>query len=198
MTATGTQEGEAAARVQSLIALGSNLGDRRAILHSAIAQLAAEPQVRILKVSGLYETAPVGGPDGQGAFFNAALLALSPLSAPDMLALLHRIEAEHARERRVHWGPRTLDLDLLMHGSIVTCGQDLCVPHPRMHKRGFVMVPVCDIAPNLVHPKLARSMRGLKAALPEDALELELVSANWCDDLLPATEQRPETENPPS
>lgn len=155
-----------------LVALGSNLGDRLANLRAGIDALRAADGVEVVEVSPVYETAPVGGPDEQGPYLNAALAADTTLPAADVLALLHRIEAQQERERVVRWGPRTLDLDLLVHGDLVVDRDDLEVPHPRMHERRFVMVPVCDVAPDLVHPVLGRTMRDLLAALPVEPGDL--------------------------
>lgn len=165
-----------------LIALGSNLSDRLENVRAGVAEIRRAAGIEIVAVSPLYETAPVGGPDDQGPYLNAALAVDTTLGAAELLALLHRIEAGRERQRVVHWGPRTLDLDLLVHGDLVTesggeidsktggaagtGGGTLQVPHPRMHERRFVMVPVCDIAPDLVHPRLARTMRDLLADLP--------------------------------
>lgn len=149
-----------------LIALGSNLGDRLENVRAGVAEIRRAAGIEIVAVSPLYETAPVGGPDDQGPYLNAALAVDTTLGAAELLALLHRIEAGRERQRVVHWGPRTLDLDLLVHGDLVTESTALQVPHPRMHERRFVMVPVCDIAPDLVHPRLARTMRDLLADLP--------------------------------
>lgn len=156
----------------SLIALGSNLGDRLDNLHAGVAGLRADVDLDVVAVSSVYETAPVGGPEGQGPYLNAALAVETTLEAPELLALLHRIEAGRERERLVHWGPRTLDLDLLVHGDLVVDGPGLHVPHPRMHERRFVMVPVCDIAPDLVHPRLGRTMRDLLDDLPVEPGDL--------------------------
>jgi 2-amino-4-hydroxy-6-hydroxymethyldihydropteridine diphosphokinase len=168
---------------RSLVALGSNLGDRLANLDAAVAALAATDGVDVVAVSGLYETAPVGGPGGQGPFLNAALAAETTLSPDRLLALLHRIEESRERRREVHWGPRTLDLDLLLHGdTVIDGGSDagtLRVPHPRLHERRFVLVPVCDIAPDVVHPVLGRSMRDLLADLPVEPGDLTLLTAAW-------------------
>jgi 2-amino-4-hydroxy-6-hydroxymethyldihydropteridine diphosphokinase len=153
-------------RTQCLIALGSNLGDRLDNLRAGVAGIDAADGIEVVTVSPLYETAPVGGPENQGPYLNAALIADTTLDAADVLALLHRIEADRERQRVVHWGPRTLDLDLLVHGDLVSDVATLEVPHPRMHERRFVMVPVCDIAPDLVHPRLGRTMLDLLADLP--------------------------------
>lgn len=162
-----------------LIATGSNLGDRLENLRAGIAALADADGIDIVAVSKLYETAPVGGPDDQGAYLNAALRAETTLPAADLLALLHRIEASRERERLVHWGPRTLDLDLLVHGELVSDDPALQVPHPRQHERRFVMVPVCDVAPDLVHPRLGRTMRDLLADLPAEPGDLTDIRDEW-------------------
>ncbi len=159
-----------------LIALGSNLGDRLDNLRAGATQIIDAPGIDVVAVSSLYETAPVGGPERQGPYLNAALAADTTLDAADLLALLHRIEASRERQRVEHWGPRTLDLDLLVHGDLVTDGDALQVPHPRMHQRRFVMVPVCDVAPDLVHPRLGRTMRDLLADLPVEPGDLSALT----------------------
>lgn len=162
-----------------VIALGSNLGDRLANVRAGYEGLAAADGVDVIAVSRLYETAPVGGPDDQGAYLNAALLAASELTARDLLALMHRIEAGRERQRTVHWGPRTLDLDLLVYGDLVSDDPALQVPHPRQHERRFVLVPVCDIAPDLVHPRLGRTMIDLLADLPVEPGGLTVIADDW-------------------
>jgi 2-amino-4-hydroxy-6-hydroxymethyldihydropteridine diphosphokinase len=165
--------------VRCIIALGSNLGDRLGNLQAAISGLAVTDGVEVIAVSELYETAPVGGPDDQGAFYNAALVAETTLAAADMLALLHHLEAECDRERVVHWGPRTLDLDLLVYGDMVSDDPALELPHPRQHLRRFVLVPVCDVAPDVVHPRLGATMRKLLAALPIEPGDLTAIGVDW-------------------
>jgi 2-amino-4-hydroxy-6-hydroxymethyldihydropteridine diphosphokinase len=165
-----------------LIALGSNLGDRLENLRAGITGIGEAAEIDIVAVSPLYETAPVGGPENQGPYLNAALTADTTLDAAELLALLHRIEASRERRRVEHWGPRTLDLDLLVHGDLVADAPGLHVPHPRMHERRFVMVPVCDVAPDLVHPRLGRTMRDLLADLPVepgDLTELTQLADSW-------------------
>ena len=164
-----------------LIALGSNLGDRLANLQAGLREIADADGVDVVAVSPIYETAPVGGPDGQGPYLNAALAADVAIDAESLLGMLHRIEEGRERSRDVYWGPRTLDLDLLVHGNLVVDTPTLQVPHPRMHERRFVMVPVCDIAPDLVHPTLGRTMRDLLADLPADPGELTRFSDTWTD-----------------
>lgn len=162
-----------------VIALGSNLGDRLANLRAGVDGLDATDGVDVVAVSRLYETAPVGGPDDQGAYYNAALVADVELGAAEMLALLHRIEGSRDRERVVHWGPRTLDLDLLVYGDVVSDEPALELPHPRQHLRRFVLVPVCDVAADVVHPRLGRTMRDLLADLPVEPGDLTPVADGW-------------------
>ena len=164
-----------------LVALGSNLGDRIGQLRAAVDALQGLDHCVVRQVSGLYETAPVGGPDQQPAFLNAALQLDTAIAPAGLLAALHRIEAEHERERSVRWGPRTLDLDLLTYADLVNEDAAMQLPHPRMHLRRFVMVPVCDIDPDTRHPKLGLTMRALCDALPVEPDDLTLVNQHWID-----------------
>lgn len=162
-----------------LIALGSNLGDRLENLRAGIEELGNIDGLDIDQVSKLYETAPVGGPDEQGPYLNAALTATTTIGAADLLAQLHRVEAIRERERTIRWGPRTLDLDLLVYGDLVSDVPALEVPHPRQHQRRFVLVPVCDVAPDMVHPVLGRTMRDLLADLPVEPGDLTPIGDDW-------------------
>lgn len=129
------------------IGLGSNLGDRIAFLMTGLDGLRRIGT--LLDVSSLYETAPVGGPE-QGPYLNAVALLETTLSARDLLAALHEIEADAGRVRRERWGPRTLDLDLLVYDELVTDDPDLAVPHPRADERQFVLVPLVEVWPDAV------------------------------------------------
>ncbi len=149
----------------ALIGLGSNLGDRKAILDGAVAQLRQTPELLVRSVSTYHETRPVGGPPGQGPFLNAAA-ALETTLEP--IALLHRlqaIEADAGRVRTVRWGERTLDLDVLLFGDEIIDRPDLSVPHPRMGVRRFVLVPLEEIAPDARDPLTGRSISELRANL---------------------------------
>ena len=127
------------------IALGSNLGDREAHLKFAVEHI---PGLRA--VSGLYETDPVGGPDDQGPYLNMVAEVETRLDPYALLDLCRRIEAGAGRERKVRWGPRTLDLDVLLYEDIRIESVELTVPHPRMWERRFVLAPLAEIAPQRV------------------------------------------------
>ena len=136
---------------QAYVGAGSNLGDRRQNLDRGLTTLCSLPEVQLRAVSSVYETSPVGMAD-QPDFLNAVIAVRSDLPAPALLQRMQEIEAEHGRQRAVRWGPRTLDLDLLLFGSDTVDMPCLRLPHPRMHERAFVLVPLCEIAPNLRDP----------------------------------------------
>lgn len=136
-----------AAPVTAYVALGSNLGDRRAHLEAAFAALDALPGTRLLARSTLYETAPLG-PAGQQDYLNAAAALSTKLAPHALLDALLAIEQSRGRIRRERWGPRTLDLDLLLHGDAVLNDARLTLPHPAMLARAFVLVPLCDLSPD--------------------------------------------------
>jgi dihydroneopterin aldolase / 2-amino-4-hydroxy-6-hydroxymethyldihydropteridine diphosphokinase len=127
------------------VALGSNLGDRRATLRSAVLSL---PGVR--SISGVYETDPVGGPGEQGQFLNMVVELETRLDPYQLLAACRRTELAAGRERLVRWGPRTLDCDVLLYGDVSIDSEELTIPHPRMWERRFVLAPLADIAPGRV------------------------------------------------
>jgi 2-amino-4-hydroxy-6-hydroxymethyldihydropteridine diphosphokinase len=137
-------------RRRAIVALGSNLGDRLALLRRGLALLAAHDDVDVLRVSRVYETAPVGGPAGQPAYLNAVVAVETAMRPIDLLGLLHVIEAAADRERVVRWGPRTLDLDVVDIEGSVSDDPVLTLPHPRAHERAFVLLPWLDVEPDAV------------------------------------------------
>jgi 2-amino-4-hydroxy-6-hydroxymethyldihydropteridine diphosphokinase len=141
--------------VKAYIGLGSNLGERESLLKSAIEQLAQLPETRLGRVSSLYDTAPVGELD-QPNFLNAVAQLETALTARQLLWNLLLIERRLGRVRHAaqRYGPRTIDLDLVLFGDQVIDTIDLKVPHPEYHRRAFVLVPLAEIEPKLVHPVL--------------------------------------------
>ncbi len=132
------------------IALGSNLGDRMGHLRTAVAGLRRlDPD---LVVSPVYETAPVGGPEGQGSYLNCVVRLETRLSPHELLAFAQALESDAHRVRLERNGPRTLDVDLLLFDDLRIADEDLEIPHPRMYERAFVLAPLEDVAPHLVPP----------------------------------------------
>lgn len=147
--------------IAAYVAMGSNLGDRARSIHGAVARLSQLPAVRLLKVSDLIENPAIGGPPGAPAFLNGAIGIETELGSHALLHELLRIERELGRTRRVKWEPRPIDLDLLLYGDQIISSQELIIPHPLMHERRFVLQPLAEIAPDVVHPVLQMSIRGL-------------------------------------
>ena len=141
--------------MKAVIALGANIGQPEEQMDLAIALL--RESLEVIAVSSYYTTAPVGGPE-QPDYLNAVALAESELPASDLLALLHGIEKVLGRERIEHWGPRTIDLDLIQYGSILSYAGELLLPHPRAHERRFVLEPWFELEPDallLTHGKIS-------------------------------------------
>ncbi len=151
------------------VGLGSNLGDRRATLEGAVAELGLTPGVRVLRVSSFHETDPVGGPP-QPRYVNAVAEVETSLGPRALLDRLRAVEARFGRERGARWGPRTLDLDLLLHGEDVIDEPGLAVPHPRMAERAFVLAPLRELVPDGRHPVLGRTFSQLLADLTTGAI----------------------------
>ncbi len=141
------------------IALGSNLGDSQSMLTNAIERLRSHPQIALTAVSSWYLTKPVGPP--QPDYLNGCATLQTSLTAIDLLATLHAIEAEFGRVRGEHWGARTLDLDLLLYGNEIIDSLTLQVPHPRTIERAFVLMPLAEIAPNWIEPRSGQTIADL-------------------------------------
>ncbi|CAN5438360.1 2-amino-4-hydroxy-6-hydroxymethyldihydropteridinediphosphokinase [soil metagenome] len=153
--------------ITAYIGLGANQGDRAANLYNALARLSATPGVTIGQISKLIDTPAVGGPEGSPPFLNGAVSVETTLGSHALMKVLTDIEKDLGRVRRVKWEPRMIDLDLLLYGQEIISSDDLIVPHPLMHERTFVLQPMAEIAPKVVHPTIQMSIEGLLDSLRE-------------------------------
>ncbi|HSV14924.1 MAG TPA: 2-amino-4-hydroxy-6-hydroxymethyldihydropteridine diphosphokinase [Tepidisphaeraceae bacterium] len=153
------------ASITAYIGLGSNLGDRAGNLNAAAERLGQPDHTRVVATSSFLENPAVGGPPDSPPFLNAAVKIETTLGSHALLHRLLEIEREMGRDRRAKWEPRTIDLDLLLYGDQIISSQELIVPHPLMHERRFVLQPLAEIAPDVVHPMLQMTMAGLLATV---------------------------------
>ena len=151
---------------RAYVALGSNLGDREAVFQSALHALETE-DTHVKKVSAFHDTKPIGFVE-QPVFLNGAIELETLMTPHELLERLQTTENAHGRTRTQRWGPRTLDLDLLLYDDVISDHQDLVLPHPRMLERKFVLQPLCEIAPWVVHPLARLRMIEALASLPPD------------------------------
>ena len=165
----GTVVEVAGKRERVAIALGGNLGDSQRILSEAISAIDCVPSIEVVARSPFYRTAPVGPP--QPDYINACITAETSLSPIALLHQLLSIENQFGRVRKERWGARSLDLDLLFYGDRVIDVLGLTVPHPRLHKRPFVLVPLADIAPDWPHPVFQQTTKQLLSQLPIAGVE---------------------------
>ncbi len=150
------------------LGLGANLGKRRETIDAALACLADHPAICVCAVSALIETAPVGGPAGQPNYLNGAAAIETNLDPAALLAELKRIERDLGRRDGPRWGPRPIDLDILLYGDLVLASPDLTIPHPRLRERRFVLAPLAEIAPDAIDPVTGLAVRALLARLDTD------------------------------
>jgi len=146
--------------VIAYLALGSNVGDREEYVEQAIFLLEKNPNIQVIRRSTNYETQAEGA-GSQPPFINAAIEIKTKLDPYKLLELIHEIEAALGREREMEWGPRTIDIDILTFGNEIISDEKLQIPHPLMHERLFVLKPLKDIAPNLMHPILEKTVESL-------------------------------------
>ena len=165
---------------QCVVSFGSNLGDRQELIAEAAARLASDPVVLDgdLRTSRLFQTPPIGGPGGQEPFLNAVGMFVTHASAREVLSVLQRIEQQLGRRRRLRWDARSIDLDVVLHGSLVGGASNLVVPHPRYPARQFVLLPACDVAAELRDPRFGWTLSEMSEHLAADTPSLALVGAD--------------------
>ena len=149
------------------IALGTNMGERLENLRTAIKAFA--PEITVTAESHIYETPPWGYED-QPAFLNMVVKAETSLGPESLLKNLKQLEVELGREQNFHWGPRLIDLDILFYDNMVIDTPPLVIPHPRLHERAFVLVPLADVAPDLIHPIFQKSVSQLLAEVDRQGI----------------------------
>lgn len=148
------------------LSFGSNMGDREQQINDALSWLNTLPETKVTKISSLYETAPVGGVK-QDDFLNGIVALDTNLSPLELLDSLQEIELKLNRVRKIHWGPRTIDLDIVLFGDLVVESERLKVPHPLMHERSFVLIPLNEIAPQAIHPVLNKKISDIVTLDPD-------------------------------
>ncbi|MFH1784078.1 MAG: 2-amino-4-hydroxy-6-hydroxymethyldihydropteridine diphosphokinase [bacterium] len=151
------------------IGIGSNLGKRLDNINSALCLLEKRKSIRIVSRSSIYETEPSGYKD-QNNFLNCAVKIKTGLSCMRLLGVLKTIEKKLLRKPSRRWGPRTIDLDILLYEDLILKTRDLVIPHPQMHKRAFVLAPLGEISPGAVHPTIKKTIRSLARAAGKKGL----------------------------
>jgi 2-amino-4-hydroxy-6-hydroxymethyldihydropteridine diphosphokinase len=154
--------------VTAYIALGANIGERAINIQKAVDAIDHTSRVTVGSVSRFIENPAVGGPEGSPDFLNAVTEVHTSLEPGALLLRLLDIERSLGRERREKWGPRIIDLDLILYGDQIIDTPELKIPHPLMHQRRFVLEPLVEIAPGVRHPILNKTARQLLAELPQD------------------------------
>ncbi|MGE5790051.1 MAG: 2-amino-4-hydroxy-6-hydroxymethyldihydropteridine diphosphokinase [Syntrophaceae bacterium] len=165
------------APVIAYLGIGSNLGDPIENCRKALREIESLKNVHVLRRSSLYRTEPVGDIP-QDWFVNGVVEVRTTFTAPQLLKALQWVEQALGRERRGRWGPRIIDIDILLYGQEIIKTESLIVPHPELHKRRFVLVPINEIAPYVIHALYGISMKGLLDRL-EDDHAVERIDADW-------------------
>ncbi len=165
--------------VDVVLALGANLGAAQETLKAAVDTLSHTTGLEVVQVSPLARTAAVGGPDQQPDYLNAIVLARTMLSPRELLRVTQRIEAANGRVREEHWGPRTLDIDIIVFGSVQAVTDDLELPHPRAHERAFVLEPWAQVDPRAVLPGLGGGPVAALAATAPDRDGIRWLALDW-------------------
>ncbi|QCB94622.1 2-amino-4-hydroxy-6-hydroxymethyldihydropteridine diphosphokinase [Cellulomonas shaoxiangyii] len=179
-----------ATAVETVLALGANLGPAQETLRRAVSDLAAVPGLEIVAVSPLARTASVGGPE-QPDYLNAVVLARTTLAPRELLRAVHAVEHRHGRERLERWGPRTLDIDIVVHGTTLAVADDLELPHPRAHERAFVLEPWAQVDPEAVLPGLGGGPVARLAATAPDRDGVRWMALDWLTAPVPAASPEP-------
>lgn len=152
-------------RHDAYIGLGSNLGLREKNITAALNALQTTKEIEVVAVSSLYETEAIGGPEDQPNYINAVAHVKTLLKPERLWAVCRNIEESLGRKRMIRWGPRTIDLDILCYDQEIRADPELILPHPMMHERRFVMEPLVEVAPDLMHPVLGRTARAILESL---------------------------------
>lgn len=147
------------------VALGSNMGDKQAYIENAVQKIKKNEHIKNVKISNLYQTAPYGEVQEQDDFLNGVAELETLYTPEELLDFLHILEQEAERVREIHWGPRTLDLDIIFYDRLVMDTEELTIPHADMHNREFVLKPLCDLTTRYRHPLLGKTVDELLKAL---------------------------------
>ncbi|WP_303722903.1 2-amino-4-hydroxy-6-hydroxymethyldihydropteridine diphosphokinase [Malonomonas rubra] len=169
-----------AAKSRVFLAFGGNLEDPRNAFTGAIRKLQQHPRIELTAASSLYRTPPTGGPTGQPDYLNAVVELATDLPANELLAFCHEIEDAAGRTRNIRWEARTLDLDLLFYDQLVQNSAGLCLPHPRLQQRHFVLLPLAELAADFRHPILQQTVAEMLTLLPP-AAGISRLPDEWID-----------------
>lgn len=160
------------AQVTSYLVIGSNLGNRVSNIKESLRCLKDIRSIQVEKISPIYESFPHGGPKNQPKYLNLTTKIKTTLAPLDLLSELKIIEKRLKRKNTVHWGPRTIDLDILFYSDLVFLNKNLSLPHPLLHKRIFALRPLSDIAPKFTHPLYKKTIKELLNGVRDDAKKI--------------------------